>query len=182
MALSYLFSAGTGWITITADHGTLPGLLFFLLGSVAGATWATLVIPTVALVVGVAFVAVRAGHLDAAAAGDETAASLGVDLTRLRVESLVVTSLLTGAVVGVAGGIGFIGLVVPHLCRLLVGAGHRTLLPVTMLAGALLTIVVDTVARTAASPREIPIGVVTALIGAPFFLWLLRRRPVGNER
>ena len=182
VALSYLFSAVTGWITATAEHGTLPGLLFFLLGSISSATWASLALPALALVVGVAFVVARAGHLDAAATGDETATSLGVDMDRLRVEALVVTSLLTGAVVAVAGGIGFVGMVVPHLCRLVVGGSHRVLLPLVVPAGALLVVVVDTVARTAAAPREIPLGVVTALVGAPFFLWLLRTRPVGSER
>lgn len=182
VALSYLFSAVTGWITATAEHGRLPGLLFFLLGSISSATWASLLLPTIALVVGILFVRVRANRLDAALTGDETAASLGVDPDRLRLEALVVTALLTGSVVAVAGGIGFVGMVVPHLCRLVVGAQHRALLPVTVLVGALLLVLVDTIARTAASPREIPLGVVTALVGAPFFLWLLRTRPVGSER
>ncbi|WP_311210965.1 MULTISPECIES: iron ABC transporter permease [unclassified Aeromicrobium] len=182
VALSYLFSAVTGWITATADHGRLPGLLFFLLGSISSASWEMLALPAAALVLGVVYALRRASHLDAAMTGDETAASLGVDMTRLRVEVLVVTAAMTGAVVAVAGGIGFVGMVVPHVCRLLVGAGHRSLLPFAALAGALLVVVVDTVARTAASPREIPLGVVTALVGAPFFLWLLRTRPVGAER
>ncbi|GAA1746152.1 iron ABC transporter permease [Aeromicrobium alkaliterrae] len=182
VALSYLFSAVTGWITATADHGRLPGLIFFLLGSISSATWAMLALPALALVLGTAYALHRARHLDAAMTGDETAASLGVDMTRLRIEVLVVTAAMTGAVVAVAGGIGFVGMVVPHVCRLLVGAGHRALLPFTVVAGALLVVLVDTVARTAASPREIPLGVVTALVGAPFFLWLLRTRPVGAER
>lgn len=182
VALSYLFSAVTGWITATADHGRLPGLLFFLLGSISSASWEMLTLPAAALALGVVYALRRASYLDAAMTGDETAASLGVDMTRLRVEVLVVTAAMTGAVVAVAGGIGFVGMVVPHVCRLLVGAGHRSLLPFAALAGALLVVVVDTVARTAASPREIPLGVVTALVGAPFFLWLLRTRPVGAER
>lgn len=182
VALSYLFSAVTGWITATADHGRLPGLLFFLLGSISSATWEMLTLPAVALVLGLLWAWRRASHLDAAMTGDETAASLGVDMTRLRVEALVVTSMLTGAVVAVAGGIGFVGMVVPHVARLLVGAGHRALLPLATVTGALLLVLVDTIARTAASPREIPLGVVTALVGAPFFLWLLRARPVGTER
>lgn len=182
VALSYLFSAMTGWITATADHGKLPGLLFFLLGSISSASWEMLTLPAAALVIGLAWAVGRASHLDAAMTGDETAGSLGVDMTRLRVEALVVTAAMTGAVVAVAGGIGFVGMVVPHVCRLLVGAGHRALLPFAAVTGALLLVLVDTLARTAASPREIPLGVVTALVGAPFFLWLLRSRPVGSER
>lgn len=182
VALSYLFSAVTGWITATADHGKLPGLLFFLLGSISSASWEMLTLPAVALVLGLVWAVRRSRHLDAAMTGDETAASLGVDMTRLRVEALVVTAAMTGAVVAVAGGIGFVGMVVPHVCRLMVGAGHRALLPFAAVTGALLLVLVDTLARTAASPREIPLGVVTALVGAPFFLWLLRSRPVGSER
>lgn len=182
VALSYLFSAVTGWITVTADHGKLPGLLFFMLGSISSASWSLLAIPAVALVVGIAYAVWRADHLDAAMTGEETAASLGVDMTRLRLETLVVTSLLTGAVVAVAGGIGFVGMVVPHVCRLMIGAGHRALIPLSAVTGAVLLVLVDTIARTAASPREIPLGVVTALVGAPFFLWLMRRRPMGHER
>ncbi len=182
VALSYLFSAVTGWITVTAEHGKLPGLLFFLLGSISSASWRLLAIPTAALVLGVVYAVWRSDHLDAAMTGEETAASLGVDMTRLRIETLIVTSLLTGAVVAVAGGIGFVGMVVPHVCRLMIGAGHRALIPLSAVAGAVLLVLVDTIARTAASPREIPLGVVTALVGAPFFLWLMRRRQMGQER
>jgi iron complex transport system permease protein len=114
--------------------------------------------------------------------GDETATSLGVDVSRFRIEMLIATSLLTGAVVAVSGGIGFVGMVVPHVCRLVVGADHRRLIPVATLGGAIFLVLVDIVARTAAAPQELPIGIVTAAIGAPFFLWLLRRRPVGGVR
>ncbi|WP_235735244.1 FecCD family ABC transporter permease [Nocardioides alcanivorans] len=180
VALSYLFSAVTSWITVTAEHGKLPGLLFFLLGSISSASWATLALPGAGLALGAAYAWWRTGHLNAIMTGDETATSLGVDVSRFRVETLLVTSLMVGCVVAVAGGIGFVGMVVPHACRLLVGADHRRLLPVSLLGGALLLVAVDTVARTAAAPRELPIGVVTALIGAPFFLWLLRSRPTGG--
>ncbi|WP_245596545.1 FecCD family ABC transporter permease [Nocardioides alkalitolerans] len=180
VALSYLFSAVTSWITVTAEHGKLPGILFFLLGSISSADWATLPLPALVLGLGAAYALLRTDHLNAVMTGDETATSLGVDVTRFRIETLLVTSLLVGSVVAVAGGIGFVGMVVPHVCRLLVGADHRRLLPVAALAGALLLVAVDTLARTAAAPRELPVGVVTALVGAPFFLWLLRRRPVGG--
>lgn len=180
VAISYLFSALTSWVTVTAEHGRLPGLLFFLLGSISSATWASLVVPAVALGGVLAHAWWRADHLNAIMTGDDTAASLGVDVTRFRVETLAVSSLLVGSVVAVAGGIGFVGMVVPHVCRLLVGGEHRRLLPVVALVGATLLVLVDSVARTAAAPQELPLGVVTALIGAPFFLWLLRRRPVGS--
>lgn len=182
VAISYLFSAVTSWITVTADHGKLPGILFFLLGSVSSATWPALLLPLGGIIVGAAYAWGRAAHLNAALTGDETARSLGMDVTRFRVESLVITSLMVGCVVAVAGGIGFVGMVVPHLCRLVVGADHRRLLPVSVLAGAILLVLVDTVARTVAAPRELPLGVVTALIGAPLFLWLLRRGTTATTR
>lgn len=181
VALSYLFSAMTSWLTVTAEHGKLPSILFFLLGSISSADWSTLPLPVIALGLGAAYALWRTGQLNAVMTGDEAATSLGVDVSRSRVETLLITSLLVGSVVAVAGGIGFVGMVVPHVCRLLVGADHRRLLPVAMVVGALLLVVVDTIARTAAAPRELPVGVVTALVGAPFFLWLLRRRPVGSD-
>lgn len=182
VALSYLFSAATSWITVTAEHGKLPGLVFFLLGSVSSATWGMLAIPAVILLAGVCHALLRVGPLNAVMTGDETATSLGVDVSRFRIEMLIATSLLTGAVVAVSGGIGFVGMVVPHVCRLLVGADHRRLLPVTVLAGAVFLVLVDIIARTAASPQELPIGIVTSAVGAPFFLWLLRRRTAGGLR
>jgi iron complex transport system permease protein len=182
VALSYLFSAATSWITVTAEHGKLPGLVFFLLGSVSAATWAMLVIPAIVVLICVFHAWLRVGPLNAVMTGDETATSLGVDVSRFRVEMLVATSLLTGVVVAVSGGIGFVGMVVPHVCRLVVGADHRRLIPVATLGGAIFLVIVDIVARTAAAPQELPIGIVTAAVGAPFFLWLLRRRPVGGVR
>lgn len=182
VALSYLFSAATSWITVTADHGKLPGLVFFLLGSVSAASWPMLTIPAVVALAGTGYAFLRAGHLNAVMTGDETATSLGVDVSRFRVEALVLTSLLTGAVVAVAGGIGFVGMVVPHVCRLIVGGDHHRLVPVAALSGAIFLVVIDVIARTAASPRDLPIGIVTAAVGAPFFIWLLRRRPLGEER
>jgi iron complex transport system permease protein len=182
VALSYLFSAATSWITVTADHGKLPGLVFFLLGSVSAATWPMLTIPAAVALVGVVYAFLRGGHLNAVMTGDETATSLGIDVSRFRVEALVLTSLLTGAVVAVAGGIGFVGMVVPHVCRILVGGDHRRLVPVAALGGAIFLVVIDVIARTAATPRDLPIGIVTAAVGAPFFIWLLRRRPLGEER
>ncbi|WP_020575124.1 FecCD family ABC transporter permease [Actinopolymorpha alba] len=174
VALSYLFSAATSWITVTADHGKLPGLVFFLLGSVSSATWAMLAIPLVVLLAALTHAALRVDHLNAVMTGDESATSLGVDVSRFRIEALVATSLLTGAVVAVSGGIGFVGMVVPHVCRLVVGADHRRLVPATVLGGAVFLVVVDMIARTAAAPQELPIGIVTSALGAPFFLWLLR--------
>jgi iron complex transport system permease protein len=107
--------------------------------------------------------------------GDEGATSLGIDVTRLRRYLLVVTALLTGVIVAISGGIGFVGLMIPHIVRMLVGSDHRRLLPLTALVGGIFLIWADVLARTLAPPSELPLGVVTSMIGAPFFLWLMQR-------
>lgn len=118
---------------------------------------------------------VQARPLNAMLAGDESATALGVDVGRFRMKLLIVASLLTGTVVAVAGGVGFVGLMIPHVVRMLVGPDHRRVLPVAVLLGGVFLELVDVLARTAASPIEPPLSVVTAAIGAPFFLWLMRR-------
>lgn len=175
VALSYLFSAGTSYLVLTSGADKVFGILYFLLGSVAEADWGDLALPAVVLAAGTLHVLARARALDALTAGDETAVALGVSADGVRGEMLLTTSVLTGVAVAVSGGIGFVGLVVPHVARMLIGASHRRLLPVTVLGGALFLVLADTTARTAAAPLELPIGVVTALVGAPFFLWLMRR-------
>ena len=120
--------------------------------------------------------ALLARPLDVLMTGDDSSTALGVDPTRLRAILLVLTSLLTGAIVAVAGGISFVGLVIPHVARMIVGADHRRMLPVAVLGGAVFLVVADLLARTISAPRELPLGVLTAFVGAPFFLWLMRRR------
>ncbi|MQS15002.1 iron ABC transporter permease [Streptomyces kaniharaensis] len=160
----------------TGDEQQTRGVLFWLMGSLGGAVWAQLAVPAAAVALGLALLQARARGLNAMLMGDETAAGLGVDVTRLRREIFVVTSVLTGVLVAVSGAIGFVGLMVPHVCRLLVGGDHRRLLPLSALTGALLLVVVDTLARTALDGQELPIGVVTAVLGAPTLLYLLDRR------
>ena len=113
--------------------------------------------------------------LNAFLTGDETAASLGVDVGRVRLVLFIITSLLVGVVVAVSGAIGFVGLVVPHAVRMIIGSDHRWVLPASALAGGLLLVVVDIGARLVLAPTEVPVGLLTAVVGAPFFLWLLRR-------
>ncbi|MGI5190313.1 FecCD family ABC transporter permease [Promicromonospora sp. CA-289599] len=175
VALGTLFSAVTSYLTISTDAQNVVSIMFFLLGSVSAATMQSLIGPAVALVIACLVAAGTARSLNALMTGDESATSLGVDATRLRGLLLVVASLLTGTVVSVAGGIGFVGLVIPHVARIVVGADHRRMLPVTVLAGAVFLMIADLLARTVAMPTEIPLGILTAFVGAPFFLWLMRR-------
>lgn len=172
------FLAGfTSYLVLqSSDEQQTRGVLFWLMGSLSGAVWGQLAVPAVAVLGGLAVLQARARGLNALLMGDETAAGLGVDVTRLRRELFVVTSVLTGVLVAVSGAVGFVGLMVPHVCRLLLGGDHRRLLPLSALFGAVLLVVVDTVARTALDTQELPIGVVTSLLGAPTLLYLLDRR------
>lgn len=164
----------------TGDEQQTRGVLFWLMGSLSGATWGQLAVPAAAVVLGLVLLQGRARGLNAMLMGDETAAGLGVDVVRLRREIFAVTSVLTGVLVAVSGAIGFVGLMVPHVCRLLVGGDHRRLLPLSALTGAVLLVVVDLIARVALDGQEVPIGVVTALLGAPTLLYLLDRRLERN--
>lgn len=175
VALGAFLSAITSYLTLSTDAQNVYSIMFFLLGSVSAATMPQLALPATALVAVGLFAAFKARVLNALLVGDDAAATFGVDVNRLRTLVLIATALLTGAVVAVAGGIGFVGLVVPHVSRILVGPDHRRMLPVAVLGGALFLALCDLAARTVAQPAEIPLGVLTAFVGAPFFLWLLRR-------
>lgn len=175
VALGTLLSAVTSYLTISTDAQNVVSVLFFLLGSVSAASMSSLIGPAAALFVSCLVAAFTARSLNALMTGDESAISLGVNVNKLRGLLLVVASLLTGTVVSVAGGIGFVGLVVPHIARIMVGADHRRMLPVTVLGGAVFLMAADLLARTISAPTEIPLGILTAFVGAPFFLWLMRQ-------
>jgi iron complex transport system permease protein len=176
LAVSQLAAAATSLVVFwTATGDSYREILSWLLGSLAGSTWASVGIAAGAVVVVGAVLAGWAGRLDAFAFGDQAAAALGVDPDRTRWWVLGAVALLTGALVSVSGSIGFVGLMVPHAVVGLTGPAHRRLLPIAGLAGAVLLVWADTVARTAFDPRELPVGIVTALLGAPVLAVLLRR-------
>lgn len=173
---SSAFSALASFLVFKAqDARAAQGVMFWMLGSVVGAQWDRLLLP--ALVVLAAFLVLMfmSNPLDAMAAGPDTAAALGVNVERLRQSLFFIQALLVGAMVAVAGGIGFVGLVIPHLARIMVGSLHRRLLPIAMVLGAVFMVWVDVIARIAAPPQEIPLGVVTGVLGAPLFLLLMGR-------
>ncbi|OLU19524.1 ABC transporter permease [Pseudomonas sp. PA1(2017)] len=175
IALNALAFACIGLFTYLADDATLRTLTFWNLGSLNGASYARLW-PLLLVTLAVAlWLPRRAQALNALLLGESEARHLGVAVERLKRELVFCTALGVGAAVAAAGMIGFIGLVVPHLVRLLVGPDHRVLLPASALAGASLLLLADLFARLILSPAELPIGIVTALIGAPFFLYLLLR-------
>jgi iron complex transport system permease protein len=176
LGIGYVFSGITSFITMTSDNRYLAGqVLSWTLGSLARAGWADLSLP--ALVVGVlsSYLVVQARAMNALLMGDETAATLGINLHQFRRLLFVLVSLLTGILVAVSGSIGFIGLMIPHMVRFAVRSDHRRVLPLSLLIGAIFLIWVDVLARTLIQPAELPVGVITALIGGPFFLYLLWR-------
>lgn len=175
IALNALAFATIGLFTYLADDATLRTLTFWNLGSLNGASYARLWPLLVVVLAVIAWLPRRASALNALLLGESEARHLGFDVERLKGELVFCTALGVGAAVAASGLIGFIGLVVPHLVRLLAGPDHRVLLPASALAGASLILFSDLAARLVLSPAELPIGIVTALVGAPFFLYLLLR-------
>lgn len=169
----------TNFLIYTArDNATTNSALFWLLGSLAGARWNQLLLPATVLVLGIVLVSLLSRQLNALLFGDATAAALGVDPQRVRLLLYVVAAALTGVAVALSGVIAFVGLVVPHAARMLVGSDHRGLTPVAVVLGAVFMVGVDLVGRTVMAPDELPVGVVTAVLGAPAFLLLMARRSV----
>ncbi|KOX41510.1 hemin ABC transporter permease [Streptomyces sp. NRRL F-7442] len=175
IAVNAFAGALIGLFLFFADTAAVNQITFWQLGSLAQATWPKVlaVLPCAALGLGLAPLYAR--RLDLLALGERPARHLGVDVERLRIVLVLVIALLTAAAVSVAGVIGFVGLVVPHLLRMAAGPAHRFLIPGSALLGALVLLAADLAARTVAEPAELPLGVLTALLGSPFFFWLLRR-------
>ncbi len=172
-----ILAAGLGFIKYLADE-QVSIIIFWLMGSFVSRTWADLALTLVATLAGAGVFFYYARDLNILALGARSAAALGVQTRRVRLSLLIGASLVSAVCVSVSGIIGFVGLLVPHLMRMLVGPDSRRLLPASALAGAFLLLLADTVTR-AWLPHEVPIGVLTALIGGPFFCWVFRRRQLG---
>lgn len=180
IAVNVIAGAATGVLTYVADDRQLRDIIFWSLGSVGGATW-PLVRTAVVPILAVSLLApALARRLDVLALGEREAGHLGIAVERLRVVAIGLAAVATATAVAVAGVIGFVGLVAPHLVRLVVGPSHRVLLPASALTGAALVLLADLAARTVASPAELPLGVLTALLGGPYLLWLVRRSRAGS--
>lgn len=175
VAVNAFAGAVIGLLMSISGNAELRSLTFWNLGSLSAATWSSLLLVIPFAVLGLAAAPLLARPLDLLALGERGAGHLGVNVERVRALAILLTAVLTAAAVAVAGIIVFIGLVVPHALRLVLGPGHRLMLPAAALGGATLLVLADLVARTAVAPAEIPLGALTALIGAPVFFWLLRR-------
>ncbi|MDJ0359269.1 iron ABC transporter permease [Rhodococcus sp. H29-C3] len=183
VALGAVFSALiTFTLLVFADERTLSGVLHWLAGGFGDARWSTLTFPTIALLVVGTVLLLSAPRMDLLKTGDDGAAALGLNVQRFRVLQLLAVSMLAGAAVSVGGGIGFVGLLVPHLAGYIVGTRAIRLLPVAALLGAIALVGADTLARSVSSSTEVPVGVVTALVGAPIFVFMLSRQYGRAER
>lgn len=175
IAVNAFAGALIGLFLSYADAAAVNQITFWQLGSLAQATWPKVLAVLPCAAVGLLLAPFYSRKLDLLSLGERPARHLGVDVEKLRITLILVIALLTAAAVAVSGVIGFVGLVIPHLLRMLAGPGHRFLVPGSALGGAAVLVAADLAARTVAAPAELPIGVLTALTGSPFFFWLLRR-------
>jgi len=175
VAVNAVAGAALALLTFLGDTQEREQIVFWQLGSLNGTRWPYVAVVAPIVAVGIAGAVLVARRLDLLALGERSARHLGVDVERLRVVCIVLVALLTAGAVAFCGIIAFVGLVVPHLIRMTVGPGHRVLVPASALGGAVLLLAADLVARTAVPYADLPIGMLTALVGGPFFFWLIRR-------
>jgi iron complex transport system permease protein len=175
IAIGSLFSALVSAMQYFAGD-QLSGVVFWMMGGLDEATWGQVAISIVPVIVGCSAIMVLARDLNAMMVGEEQAGNLGINVNQTRLVLLIAASLVTAIAVSVSGVIGFVGLIIPHVVRILVGPDHRILLPASIVSGALFLIWTDTLARTVIAPAELPVGIITSLLGAPFFIYLLMSR------
>jgi iron complex transport system permease protein len=175
VALGALFTAGTMFLQYFADDVQLAAMVFWTFGDTARASWSELGVITGVTLACCAYFLCNGWNYNAIDAGDETARGLGVRVERVRVIGMLLASLVTAVIIAFLGIIGFVGLVVPHMARRLIGSDHRFLLPASILGGGLLLLVSDTAARLMLAPHLLPVSVLTAFMGAPVFIWLIIR-------
>ncbi|MFP4020504.1 MAG: FecCD family ABC transporter permease [Halanaerobium sp.] len=180
MAVSALCSAFSSFIIfIASDVQGMRTLTFWLMGSLVSASWENILIPAVILISGLFYFITQFRNLNMMLIGDESAVTLGTNLNYYRKIYIVITSLMTGMIVYVAGTIGFVGLIIPHIVRAIVGTEHKKLISYSALTGAIFLIWTDVLARSVIQGTEMPIGIITSLLGAPFFIWILIRKTYG---
>ena len=176
IAIMYLFSAMTSFLQYVGHAEQVQEVVFWMMGSLGKASWEKLAIVTGVLAFCLPYLLIKSWDINAIGAGDETAKSLGVDVERTRVISMILGALITACIICFTGTIGFIGLVAPHITRMVIGGDHRFLLPGSALVGALLLLGADTLARTILAPVILPVGIMTSFLGVPFFVYLFLRR------
>ena len=176
VAISFIIMAGANILIFLGDPRATHTVVFWMLGGLGLAQWSHLIYPLAILIPCLIWLYLRSSDLNAMTIGDETAATLGLNVVRFRLSVFVVGALITGVMVAFSGIIGFVGLMVPHIARLIVGGDYRRLVPFSALFGGVFVLWADIVARTIMAPEDMPIGIVTGLVGGCFFVWLLKRR------
>ncbi|MER2037276.1 MAG: iron ABC transporter permease [Solibacillus sp.] len=177
LAVSMILSAITNFmLMMSKEQGGIQAVMHWMLGSLAGAKWSNIGVPIIVCIVVFILLFFSYRQLNALLLGEETATTMGVNVEHFRIFVIIIVSLLTGVVVAVCGSIGFVGLIVPHIVRMLVGSNYKVVLPFSAILGAIFIVWADMGARVAIAPEEMPIGILTALCGGPFFIWMLRRQ------
>ncbi|SFA86757.1 iron complex transport system permease protein [Acetitomaculum ruminis DSM 5522] len=177
VAISMIMGGVTQIIKLSAPNALgLHNAEFWMSGSLAGAKWAYLKLPLIVLVICMIFLQIHYRGLNILLLGEETAGALGINVKRLQKELVLIASLMAGVTISVSGTIGFVGLMVPHFTRLLVGGDHRKVLPISALLGGILVVWVDVAARMIIAPEELPVGILTAVIGGPIFIYMLKKQ------
>jgi iron complex transport system permease protein len=177
VAVSFIVMSAANALIFLGDPRAAHTVVFWMLGGLGLAQWSQLIFPLIILLVCGAYLAANARNLNAMTIGDETAATLGIPVGRFRLQVFVVGALITGVMVAFSGIIGFVGLMIPHIVRLIVGGDYARVLPISAISGAIFLVWADIFARTVMAPDDIPIGIITGLLGGVFFVWLLRRNP-----
>lgn len=176
VAVSSLFSALTNYVVFNAENEAgIRNATFWMMGGLAGTKWIYILVPGIALIASLIIMLIYSNSLNAMLMGENTASVLGIDVKRVKNIIIVVSALLTGSVVAVSGSIGFVGLIIPHVVRSFVGSNHIKVIPVAVLVGAIFLVWADVLARVIVAPSDLPIGIITALCGAPFFIWLVKK-------
>ena len=177
IAVSALFSAATNFMIYHTKTGSdkVKTATYWMMGSLSGSSWEKLKYATIAFVVCFCLIMLLTRQLDVLLLGDDVAATVGVDTGKLKLWIIIISTLLTGIIVSVSGTIGFVGLTFPHITRSIVGTKHKRLVPASMLVGGTFLVIADILSRVLVAPEELPIGVVFAFFGAPFFLYLIKK-------
>ena len=177
IAVSALFGAITNFMIYHTKTGSdkVKTATYWMMGSLSGASWERLKYATIAFVICFAFIMLLTRQLDVLLLGDDVASTVGLNTDRLKTIIILIATLLTGIIVSISGTIGFVGLTIPHITRSIVGTKHKRLAPASMLVGGTFLVIADILSRVLVAPEELPIGVVSAFFGAPFFLYLIRK-------
>ena len=185
LAMSTIFTAITNLIIYSAENSNQArSAMFWIMGSLGGARWNNLLLPSLVLLISLIITILLSNSLDLLLFGDTSAIVLGMNIKFIKSVILLLATFLTSVLVSITGAIGFIGLVVPHICRSIAGTTHKKILPLSALIGAIFLVISDIVSRVIFSPRELPIGIITSVIGGPFFIWLIAKNNYsfgGNE-